>query len=272
MPAVVAWLCFSPRSDGGGYHDFWHGVGTEFPDLGGAPSTALYRDSEIRLLSTAIHDWRGLRVLKTDLWDEARNTRILQWAAGQGAEVFGIDISEPTLRQARAQFSAAPLRAGVADVREIPFADASFDVIYSMGTIEHFDGSEDAVVEMARVLKPGGRLILGVPNRFDPFLRPVMVWALWALGHYGYGFEKSYSRRALRRMLQRADLEVVDESGILFIPGWLRMADLFAHTRAPWLRALTARMVRIFVSIDRRVSSARRHGYLLASSATRKSD
>jgi hypothetical protein len=41
-----------------------------------------------------------------------------------------------------------------------------------------------------------------VPNRYDPFLRLLLVTALQALGLYGYGYEKSYSRRTLRQMLE----------------------------------------------------------------------
>jgi exosortase/archaeosortase family protein len=267
VPGILAWLFFRPRARAGSYGQFWHDVGDHFPDLGGAASTAFYRDNEIRLLSSHVPDWRGVRILKTDLWDEARNTRIMQWAASQGAEVFGIDVSEPTLRQAHEGFAPGALKAARADVRRLPFAAASFDVIYSMGTIEHFDASADAIAEMARVLKPGGQVILGVPNRLDPFLRPVLVWILWVLGHYGYGFEKSYSRLALRRMLQRAGLTVIDESGILFIPGWLRMADLAAHTRAPRLAPATRAGVRLFGWLDGRFPRLRRHGYLLASVA-----
>lgn len=270
MPIAAAWLLFRPAAAPGGTHrGFWHDVGDRFPDLGGAASTDLYRDNEIRLLSAAVPDWRGLRILKTDLWDEARNTRIMQWAASQGADVFGIDISEPTLRQAHEGFAPGALKASLADVRRLPFADESFDIIYSMGTVEHFDESEEAVAEMARVLKPGGRLILGVPNRFDPFLRPVLVWLLWVLGLYDYGFEKSYSRRALRRMLERAGLTVEDETGILFIPGWLRMADLATHAKYPSLSVLVRAAVERFRRLDRRAAGLARHGYLLATIARR---
>ena len=72
-------------------------MGAEFPDLGGAPSTAQYLEGEQRLIRAAFPELAGQRLLKTDLWDEARNTRILQWAGEQGAEVHGIDISTPTL-------------------------------------------------------------------------------------------------------------------------------------------------------------------------------
>ena len=270
MPVACAWLWFRPAAaPDGTYHGFWQDVGDRFPDLGGAASTGLYRDNEIRLLSTQVPRWRGVRVLKTDLWDEARNTRIMQWAASQGADVFGIDISAPTLRQAHDGFAAGALKASLADVRRLPFANRSFDVIYSMGTIEHFDESEEAVAEMVRVLKPGGRLILGVPNRFDPFLRPAFVWLLWVLGLYDYGFEKSYSRRALRRMIERAGLTVVNETGILFIPGWLRMADLAAHTRHSRLSPIARAAVERFRHLDRRAPGLAAHGYLIAAVAKR---
>lgn len=251
------------------YLRFWHRVGARFPTLTGAASTRYYRDNEVRLLSEHLPDIVGCRLLKTDLWDEAKNTRILLWAARHGARVFGIDVSAPIVDQARAAFEGAPLHPSLADVRRLPFAGGSFDAIYSMGTIEHFDGSEAAVREMARVLRPGGRLVLGVPNRHDPFFRPLLVAILRAFGLYAYGREKSYSRRALRAMLEDAGLEVIDETGILFIPGWLRMLDLLAHTSMRPLERLTAPAVRLFARLDRRFPALRRHGYLLASVAVR---
>jgi SAM-dependent methyltransferase len=133
-----------------------------------------------------------------------------------------------------------------------------------MGTIEHFDETEQAVAEIGRVLKPGGRAIIGVPNRYDPFLRPLLATLLQAVGLYGYGYEKSYSRRALREMLERAGLIVVAETAILFIPGWLRMLDLACHSWCRPLAAVTGACVRPFAWLDRHVPAVRRHGYLLA--------
>jgi SAM-dependent methyltransferase len=249
--------------------DFWHEVGEAFPDLGGAASTELYADNERRLFREHFPALEGLRILKTDLWDEARNTRILAWAAERGARACGIDISMPTIRRARAAFATAPLLGAQSDVRALPFDDATFDAIYSMGTIEHFDDTEKAVAEIARVLKPGGRAIIGVPNRRDPFLRPALVAALHAVGLYGYGFEKSYSRRGLRQLLEDAGLVIVAETGILFIPGWLRMLDLACHAWCRPLAAVTGTCVRPFAWLDRHVPAVRRHGYLLATVVTR---
>ena len=249
------------------YRRFWKGVGETFPDLGGAASTDLYARNERRLLRDHLPALQGLDILKTDLWDEARNTRILAWAAAQGANAYGIDISEPTLRQAAAAFTGNRLRSAVSDVRALPFASGSFDAVYSMGTVEHFDETQDALAEIARVLKPGGRAIVGVPNRLDPFLRPLFVGGLQALGWYGYGYEKSYTRRRLRSMLEQAGLTVVAETGILFIPGWLRMLDLACHAWCRPMTPLIAASVAPFAWLDRHVPAVRRHGYLLASVA-----
>jgi SAM-dependent methyltransferase len=260
----------TPRS---AYRQFWAGVGERFPDLAGASSTRYYSDNERRLFREHFPPLEGLRILKTDLWDEAKNTRILAWASRQGARTYGIDISEPIVTQARAAFEtgprARPLQSAVGDVRDLPFRDGSFDAIYSMGTIEHFADTERAVVEMARVLKPGGHAIVGVPNRHDPFLRPLLATALQAVGLYGYGYEKSYSRRTLRQMLERAGLAVVAETAILFIPGWLRMLDLACHAWCRPFARVTGALVRPFVFLDRHVPAVRRHGYMLATVVTK---
>lgn len=245
------------------YREFWSDVGESFPDLGGAASTEYYRANEERLLAEHLGPLRGLRLFKTDLWDEARNTRILWWAARQGAEVHGIDISPPTARMARQTAPGPHVRVAVADCRHVPYRDESFDAVYSMGTIEHFDESEQAVREMWRVLKPGGRLVLGVPNRFDPFLRPLLVAVMSSVGMYGYGYEKSYSRAALRAMMTASGFRVTAETAILFIPGWIRMVDLACHAWWPALTPVTAALVKPFAFADRHWPAVRRHGYLI---------
>ncbi|HWR98855.1 MAG TPA: class I SAM-dependent methyltransferase [Candidatus Methanoperedens sp.] len=269
MTQPPVWGYGSPSASGSAYRRFWTDVGERFPDLGGAASTRFYAQNERRLFAEHFPALTGLRVLKTDLWDEAKNTRILVWAAGQGAQAFGVDISPAIVARARQAFDREPLHAAVADVRELPFDDASFDAIYSMGTIEHFRDSERAVKEMVRVLRPGGCAIVGVPNRHDPFLRPLLAAVLQALGLYAYGYEKSFSRRSLRGLLERTGLSVTAETAILFLPGWLRMLDLACHAWCRPLARVTGALVWPFVFLDRHVPAVRRHGYLLATVAVK---
>jgi SAM-dependent methyltransferase len=157
----------------------------------------------------------------------------------------------------------------MADIRALPFNEDSFDLIYSMGTIEHFPEFYVAVKEIYRVLRPGGTAIIGVPNKLDPFLRPLMVDLLNRFGLYAYGMEKSFSHSQLRRLLQSAGFEVQGKSGILFIPGWLRIADLVLHTRLPLLEPITSALVRPFAWLYEHVPAVRSHGYMIACIATK---
>ena len=117
-------------------------------------------------------DLAGRSLLKTDLWDEAKNTEILRWAAEQGARPIGIDIALDTVRLARGVLAEHQGGCIAADVRALPFGRSTLDAIYSMGTIEHSPEYETAARELARVLKPGGIAIIGVPNKLDPFSDP----------------------------------------------------------------------------------------------------
>lgn len=243
---------------------FWNSVGSSFPSLKGASSTAYYAECERLLFATFFPRLNGRRILKTDLWDEAKNTEILLWAAKQGARPAGVDIAFDTVQQAKATMEAYYPAFAVADVRALPFQPETFDLIYSMGTIEHFQEYETAVQQMFLVLKPNGVAIIGVPNRCDPFLRPLMVWGLQRLGRYAYGLERSFTPRQLKELVESVGFIVTGLTGILFMPGWLRMLDLLFHTRFPHLTTLTRWGIRPFVWLYRRVPWLRRHGYLIA--------
>jgi SAM-dependent methyltransferase len=254
----------SPDRDHSRYVSFWGDVGSTFPSLKGAASTHYYFECERMLHEQFFPQLKDLLLLKTDLWDEAKNTEILRWAAEQGARPVGVDIAFDTVQQAREVLGHHRPGCLVADVRALPFPDNVFDLIYSMGTIEHFPDYEVAIRELFRVLKPGGTAIIGVPNKLDPFLRPLLVYLLNGLGLYAYGLEKSFTPRALRRLLESAGFRVTALTGLLFMPGWLRMLDLLCHTRFPRLAPVTGWLVRPFAWLYRRVPTVRRHGYLIA--------
>jgi SAM-dependent methyltransferase len=248
---------------------FWDDVGANFPSLKGAPSTDYYFECERWLFETYLPKLRDLVVFKTDLWDEAKNTEILRWAADQGARPMGVDVSIDVVREAGKVLGAHRPGFVVGDVRAIPFRDGAVDAVYSMGTIEHFEEYAQAVREIFRVLRPGGTAIVGVPNKLDPFLRPLMVHVMNATGLYGYGMEKSFTPGALQRLLESAGFRVTARTGILFIPGWLRMLELWLYTRRSRLTGATTPPVRLFAWLYRRVPVVRRHGYLTVCVATR---
>jgi len=141
------------------------------PSFFDAPSTRYYFECEKILFKEYFPNLNGRKIFKTDLWDEAKNTQILKWAADQGAEVYGLDISFPVVQKAKGPFKNSKEKSGliVSDLRSIAFADESFDYLYSMGTIEHFREYYHALKECFRVLRKGGIAIIGVPNKWSHF-------------------------------------------------------------------------------------------------------
>jgi SAM-dependent methyltransferase len=246
------------------YLSFWQDVGTTFPSLKRASSTGYYFECERTLCEQFFPAMQGSLVLKSDLWDEAKNSEILLWMAEKGARVAGIDIAYDTVHEARKVLLHQKPQLAVSDVRQLPFRSNAFDLIYSMGTIEHFEEYEVAVQELFRVLKPSGVAIVGVPNKLDPFLRPLLVHLLNRLGLYAYGMEKSFTQGELRRLLESAGFRPIGWSGILFMPGWLRMLDLWCSIHVTPLAKLTGLLVSPFAWAYRRFPACRRRGYLIA--------
>ena len=86
-----------------------------------------------------------------------------------GCEVHAIDISAEMIRRAEQRMSGHPLarrcHLGVGDVERLEFGEGSFDAVLALGVLEYLPAREGALREMLRVLKPGGHLVLTVPNR-----------------------------------------------------------------------------------------------------------
>lgn len=87
----------------------------------------------------------------------------LKALADRGFAVDGIEINAANVERFRAAWPDIPFIQG--DVERMPYGDAAFDAILSLGVVEHLiDGPEGALAEMHRVLRPGGTMILTVPD------------------------------------------------------------------------------------------------------------
>jgi SAM-dependent methyltransferase len=81
----------------------------------------------------------------------------------------------------------------------LPFPANAFDLILSHEVIEHVQSDVDAAREMVRVLKPGGRAVIFVPNRWYPFETHGIYWR--GQYHFGNKLFVNYLPRALRDKL-----------------------------------------------------------------------
>lgn len=93
--------------------------------------------------------------------------KLLSWVAAElRAEVAGLDYSPRGLSTAKQLFTALQLSADFRceDLRATTFTPASFDVVLSVGVIEHFEDPRAVVQDHLRLVKPGGIALITVPN------------------------------------------------------------------------------------------------------------
>ncbi len=86
-----------------------------------------------------------------------------------GAEVVGLDISQPMLDAATRKAAGYPFRAVSGDMAQLPFADGSFDKAVSVTALEFIEDGTGAVAELFRVTKPGGLIVVGTLNSLSPW-------------------------------------------------------------------------------------------------------
>ena len=96
-------------------------------------------------------------------------------------EVHGIDIEGEHLRLAAKNVPGAPLN--LSQCEQLPYADASFDLVLSHEVLEHVQDDRLAAAEIVRVLRVGGRAAIFAPNRFFPFETHGHYWH----GEYHFG-------------------------------------------------------------------------------------
>lgn len=123
-------------------------------------------------------------------------------------QVTGLEYDFVRAREAHARAPNILCAAG----EDLPFPDDSFDLILSHEVLEHVQDDSAALREMVRVLRPGGRALIFVPNRGYPFETHGIYWR----GHYHFGNIPlvNYLPRRLRnrlaphvRIYTRRDLE-----------------------------------------------------------------
>ena len=134
-----------------------------------------------------------------------------------GAETSGVDIDEPGLDKARARFGER-VDFRLARGEDLPFDDASVDVVVLNHIYEHVVDPEAVVADIHRVLRPGGVLYLGIGHRFqvvEPHHRlPFLSWLprgaadryMRVTGRGEHYYERYYTPAGLRRLFAAFDV------------------------------------------------------------------
>ncbi|MBE9029306.1 class I SAM-dependent methyltransferase [filamentous cyanobacterium LEGE 11480] len=163
-----------------------------------------------------LHDYQLLfnsQALRTCLSHLDQTSQILDCGVGTGAfslalldsidqpaHISGVDISDPMLAQAQQllEHRCATLDLRRGDIRRLPFADASFDVVIFAHVLEYMADPVATLREMIRVLKPGAPLIGSVTRKG---LGQVLMSLRWQ--------NRGYTSHQLDAFLQAVGLEAV---------------------------------------------------------------
>jgi SAM-dependent methyltransferase len=190
---------------------------------------------------------------------DLKDKRILDVGCGLGmytaafgrysATVYGTEVEHDRARQAAGRATAIVRAVGEA----LPFRSNTFDVVYSHEVLEHVADDRQAVREAVRVTRPGGAVVVYVPNRLWPFETHGIYWR----GVYHYGniplvnylpdfvrnrlawHVRAYTRQGLRRLFD--DLPVRIDVHRTVYPGFDNVVRRFS-TLGPLIRALSYRL------------------------------
>jgi SAM-dependent methyltransferase len=166
-----------------------------------------YTAYKVRLLDSITNVRRSLEIGFGD-------GKWLKLLSGEGIDAYGIDI----LKNAAIGLHKEGFSPIVADARFLPFRDNIFDLTYSFGVIEHFEGTEIALSEHVRVTAPGGKIIITVPYLYSPH---TLYWIGVHIKRGTYKkrpatYGKRYTRMQVKRMLEQNEVTDIMVKPFLF--------------------------------------------------------
>jgi SAM-dependent methyltransferase len=132
-------------------------------------------------------------------------------AARLGVEATGCDLSVPGVvhasRLARSEQVGERARFVACAAEALPFPDEAFACASSVAVLEHLDDDAAAVRELARVVRPGGRVWITVPLAYRYILPP--LWPVYFRHDRELGHKRHYDEAGLVRVLERTELRHV---------------------------------------------------------------
>lgn len=167
--------------------------------------------------------------------------RLTALARKRGLRALGVDFAEVSLRKAR-EIDRTSMWA-VGDGECLPLANASVDYVTHIGSLEHYIAPESGAAEIARVLCPGGRACILVPNAYGLWGNIIHVWQKGEIFDDGQPLQRYATRRTWEKLLERGGLRVVRTIGY----GELEFPRTWEDAR--WLALRPHKLLRYLLSL-----------------------
>ncbi|HEY7472730.1 MAG TPA: class I SAM-dependent methyltransferase [Gemmatimonadota bacterium] len=153
--------------------------------------------------------------------------RVLEIGSGTGRDTSALAARGHRALALDASFEALALTARAApwlvgrgivggDAFHLPFRDATFDAVFHQGVLEHFGNPAAFLAENFRVTRPGGLLVVDVPQRWHPWtaLKRVAI----RVDRWFAGWETEYSIDELEALVRGAGYTTVGSYGDTMVP------------------------------------------------------
>jgi ubiquinone/menaquinone biosynthesis C-methylase UbiE len=173
-----------------------------------------------RLIRPGAFDVRGCKRILDAGCGNGRYSRFLLRCADTDALLTGFDLSQQMLARARRRLNSDRVNFVAADLTRLPYVTACFDAIVSGWVLEHLPDPRPGLTELARVLKPGGKLLLLTTE--DTFTGR---WCsrLWHC--------RTYLRAELKRVCEECGLSWGREMWFSKLHAWLRLGGIIVELR-----------------------------------------
>lgn len=176
--------------------------------------------ANLRALLDHIGDPAGKRIIEVGCGSGFTSLALAQ----RGAQCALLDLSPEALAGAKAAFAQHGLpepESYLDDALQSEVPSDRFDLVWNGGVIEHFYDSGKALLmrEMLRMAKPGGLVVIMVPNRWCWQFQIMQAWQKLR-GTWKYGFEDDMSPRRLRRMAESMGLGGLSAYAFNPVVGW----------------------------------------------------
>jgi ubiquinone/menaquinone biosynthesis C-methylase UbiE len=148
-----------------------------------------------QVLKPSAFDLRGCKRILDAGCGNGRHCKVILRRADPDASLHAFDLSQRMLKRARRRFKTDRIRFIAADLTRLPYADAEFDAIVCGWVLEHLPDPRPGLAELARILQPGGKMLLMTTE--DTFAG-AMSSNLWHC--------RTYNRRELRRCCEESGL------------------------------------------------------------------
>jgi ubiquinone/menaquinone biosynthesis C-methylase UbiE len=173
-----------------------------------------------RLIRRDGFDVTGCKCILDAGCGNGRYSKFLLSEADAGALITGFDYSRQMLQRARGRLQNDRVTQVAADLTRLPYPDACFDAIVCGWVLEHLPDPRPGLQELARVLRPGGKLLLLATE--DTFTG-ALCSRLWHC--------RTYNRQELRQVAQECGLQWVRELWFSKLHKRLRLGGIIAEFR-----------------------------------------